>query len=88
MSKPKNLIASLLEGVNLRTGENDLEGGDEFEDEGGGAEAFASQLSELIQEGIQGARIRTYADVGMLTNDVGLAVETPTGRFQITIVEV
>jgi hypothetical protein len=52
---------------------------------GGDADDPASELAEHV-EGIR--RIATYDDVGMLTRDKGLVIETDDGgEFQLTIVQ-
>jgi hypothetical protein len=56
---------------------------------------FADRLMDIIESGRDYAaafdhqirRVRTYEEVGMLTRDAGLVVETEDGtEFQITIV--
>lgn len=66
-------------------GDDDDDGPDEVDFHG--EEEFAEQLSELIEENIPGARVSSFREAGVLTQNEGLVVRTPNGSFQVTIVE-
>jgi hypothetical protein len=61
-------------------------GEDDDDDDRDPEERFAEELDAAISETIEGARVRTFADVGVMTNNQGLVVRTSYGEFQVTIV--
>jgi len=80
------------EKVHVRPDEEDL--GDELDHDGDDdgihndpEASFEDDLQDAIANGIENARIRTYADVGMLTRNKGLVVTTPKGTFHVTVVK-
>jgi len=86
------LLKALLEGVNPTTGENDLSGDDDYDDDYAGSgrdnpEArFEAELADAIDSEI-GAQVETFESAGIMTRNRGLVVRTQYGKFQVSIVQ-
>lgn len=80
--RPSTLHSAPLPGAD----DDDEDGGDNGV-ESDPEERFQQELDDAIFNGIENAKVRTFSDVGVMTNNKGLVVTTPYGSFQVSIVK-